>query len=121
MKKFLTWAVFIIGGLILLGIFAPEHPDDSTKQQEAIALIKKSHAPSMQLLMWNPDLQNAYWYANIYPKPLCAVDDCYLVTVEVDVIPNGEKKTIKAEWIVYAANTKFQPRNAEARTLFDAH
>jgi SLT domain-containing protein len=121
MKKFLTWALFIIGALILLGIFLPEHPDDSKKQQEAIALIKKSYTPSMQLLMWNPDFQGAYWYANEYPKPLCSVDDCYLVTLEVNVIPGGEKKTIKAQWLVYEKNTKYQADNTEARTLFVTH
>jgi hypothetical protein len=42
--------------------------------------------------------------------PSCSTvySDCYQVTVWVDVIPSGEKKTIKAQWIVYAGNTESQ-------------
>jgi hypothetical protein len=118
MKKILLWTIGVIVVLAIVVRLLPDPPDHSKEQQAAIAIIKKSYTPSVQLLTWNPDFAGAQWVAVQYPEPLCAYSDCYQVSVSVDVIPGGEKKTIKAQWIVYAENEKYQADNAEARTLF---
>jgi len=118
MKKVLLWTVVIIGALVILVHFLPERTDDSKNEKTAIGIIKKSYTPSLQLLSWNPDFADATWVAQQCPQPLCAYSDCYQVTVWVTIIAEGEKKTIKAEWIVYDKFTRYQPENAEARILF---
>jgi hypothetical protein len=120
MKKVLLRIVVIVVAFVIYANLFPV-PDDSTNQKAAIEIIKKSYIPSAQLLSWNPDFAEAQWAAVQYPESLCAYKDCYKVTVWVDVIPNGEKKTIKAEWLAYAGNTKYRADNTEARTLFVAH
>jgi hypothetical protein len=119
MKKLLLWTGGIVVALGITGSFMPDDsPDKLNKQAAAIAAIKQAYSPSLELAMWNPDFAEAQWVAIQYPEPLCAYGDCYQVSAWVDVIPGGEKKTIKAQWIVYAGNTKYQPDNTEARTLF---
>jgi len=118
LKKVFLWTIGIIIVLVIAGSLLPSPPDQSKEQQAAIAVIKKSYTPSVQLLTWNPDFANGQWVAIQYPEPLCVYSDCYQVSLWVDVIPSGEKKTIKAQWIVYDGNAKYQADNAEARTLF---
>lgn len=115
-----TWKIIWISLAFVLAaiLFGPDMPDDSKEQAAAITAIKQAYEPSVQLALWNPDFAEANWVAIQYPEPLCAYSDCYQVSAWVDIIPGGEKKTIKAQWIVYAGNTKYKADNTEARTLF---
>jgi hypothetical protein len=125
MKKVLIGiAAFVIIAVGYETIF-PE-PDDSANEQAAIQVIKQSYTPSIQLLSWNPDFNQASWVARKQNGPLCEShgvdDDCYEVEVWLDVIPpNGEKKRLTVDWLVYAGDAKYQAENTEARTLFVEH
>jgi len=103
-------------------IYGPDIESSSTEdvaaQQAAVQSIRQAYEPSIELALWNPDFSAANWVAVKYPKPLCAYDDCYQVSMWVDVMPNGDKKTIRAIWITYARNKEHQADNEEARTLF---
>jgi hypothetical protein len=118
MKKVVLWMVGIVVVLFIIGNLLP---DDSNEKAAAINAIKQTYAPSGMLLLWNPNFSEAQWAAVPCGEKIGGYDDCYHVFVWVDVIPNGEKKTVKAEWLVYDQNTKNQADNAEARTFFVSH
>jgi hypothetical protein len=118
MKKILIWTAVVAFAFVVFVKLLPDEPDDSANQNAAIAVIKKPYAPGTQLLLWNPDFSDAFWIATKWPESLCAYKDCYMVEFSVDVIPAGEKKTVKAEWLLYDGNRKYQSNNAEARMLF---
>jgi len=125
MKKSLWLALGILVCLVIFIRMLPNAPDDSKQEQAAIAVIQKVYTPSRQLLSWNADFSNSNWVAREQGKAICdnhgVSDDCYEVEVWLDVIPNGEKKRITADWLVYDGMTHYQAENVEARTLFVKH
>jgi hypothetical protein len=119
MTKLLIWVAVIVTALFIFVRLLPDESEDSANQNAAIAVIKSSHAPPVQLLSWNPDLDDMQWTAMRCGSACSDTDtDCYLVAASVDVITLGEKKTLRPEWVVCARNTKYQPFNTEAKMLF---
>lgn len=121
MRKFLLWIGGILVALAILGTLAPKSPEDSKNEDAAIAIIKQSYSPSLELASWNPDFTDASWLAVTDGGVYCGYDNgrnCYVVVLDVDVIPEGEKRTITAKWLVDLISKKSAPNNTEARTLF---
>jgi hypothetical protein len=119
MKKLSIWVAVIVTALFIFVRLLPDESEDTANQNAAIAVIKSSHAPSVQLLSWNPDLDDMQWIAARCGNVCSDTEtDCYLVSASVDVITLGEKKTLRPEWIVCARDTKYQPFNTEAKMLF---
>jgi hypothetical protein len=61
--KLLIWVAVIVTALFVFVRLLPDESEDSANQNAAIAVIKSSHAPSVQLLSWNPDLDDMQWRA----------------------------------------------------------
>lgn len=117
MKKKILWAAGVIAIFASYALLFSVSKD-SDKQKAAIEIIKKSYAPSTQLLSMRPDFIEAQWTATRYPDRLDGYADVYEVILWMDVVPDDDRKMLKADWLVYAGNTKFLPDNMVAQTLF---
>jgi hypothetical protein len=91
---------------------------DAANHNAAIDAVKKTYAPSPELLSLRPDFIEAQWTAHKYPRTLDGYTEAYEVTLSLDVIPDDDRKMLKAEWLVYAGNTKYVADDMEAQTLF---
>jgi hypothetical protein len=120
MKKSLAWTAGIAGTLALY-TFLFSVSKDAANQKAAIEVVKKSYAPTGQLLAMHPDFIEAEWSAVKYPGKLEGYSDGYEVILWLDVIPGDDRKMLKAEWLVYDGNTKYLPDNVDAQTLFLLH
>jgi hypothetical protein len=72
------------------------------------------------LLAMRPDFIEAEWTAARYPDRLDGYADVYEVVLWMEVVPDDERKMLKADWLVYDGNKKFVPDNMVAQTLFVA-